>query len=131
MDIRDIPNYMRSIGFHMTQFEEDNLTAEIALLNTPSLTFAEVVQLFLNHRSLLNPSCEDIQAALTCVTGGIFESVELGSFVGALSTLGERIDARELNFYGEVLFPECVPSGGDEGGGSFLVPLDELAEKLC
>ncbi|XP_039440195.1 cilia- and flagella-associated protein 251-like [Culex pipiens pallens] len=130
MDIRDIPNYMRSIGFHMTQFEEDNLTAEIALLNTPSLTFAEVVQLFLNHRSLLNPSCEDIQAALTCVTGGIFESVELGSFVGALSSLGERIDARELNFYGEVLFPECVPRG-DEEGGSFLVPLDELAEKLC
>lgn len=51
--------------------------------------------------------------------------------MGALSTLGERIDARELTFYGEVLFPECVPRGEEAEGGSFLVPLDELAEKLC
>ncbi|XP_065084158.1 cilia- and flagella-associated protein 251-like [Ochlerotatus camptorhynchus] len=128
MDVRDVPNYMRSIGFHMTQFEEDNLGKEIEQMGMLFLTFEEVVKLFLNHRTLMNPGCEEIRAALTLIAKGVFDPVDLKAFNEQLATLGEKVDSKTMTFYCRTLFPEYTPDEESEG---FLVPLDELVEKLC
>ncbi|XP_021700705.1 cilia- and flagella-associated protein 251 isoform X1 [Aedes aegypti] len=128
MDVRDVPNYMRSIGFHMTQFEEDNLIKEIDQMGTLFLTFEEVVKLFLNHRTLANPDCEEIRAALTMVTKGVFDPIDLQSFNEQLADLGEKVNTKALDFYCRALFPEYTPDADED---KFLVPLDAFAEKLC
>ncbi|XP_055636324.1 cilia- and flagella-associated protein 251-like isoform X2 [Toxorhynchites rutilus septentrionalis] len=130
MDARDVPNYMRSIGFHMTQFEEDNLVREIDQLEASYLTFEEVVKLFLNHKTPISPSCEEIRSALTYITGGIYETVDLKTFNEMLSTLGEKIDSKTLSFYCSALFPEYTNADPDENG-TLQVPLEEFVEKLC
>ncbi|XP_058819321.1 cilia- and flagella-associated protein 251-like isoform X2 [Topomyia yanbarensis] len=132
MDRRDVPNYLRSIGFHMTQFEEDNLMKEIEQQGLYFLTFEEVVKLFLNHRAIASPSCEHIRTALIYITKGIFDAVCLTSFNELLATLGERIDSKSLDFYSAILFPEYAPKENSSNESTdFLVPLDEFAEKLC
>ncbi|XP_055596015.1 cilia- and flagella-associated protein 251-like isoform X2 [Uranotaenia lowii] len=136
MDIRDVPNFMRSIGFHMSQFEEDNLMKEIHLFGVNFLTFEEVAKLFLNHRTLFNPDCEDVRAALMFITKGVFSSVDLKSFNRHLSKLGEKPDVKLLDYYAAVLFPKYIlrqshESVTDEGETyTFLVPLEALADKL-
>ncbi|XP_053692019.1 cilia- and flagella-associated protein 251-like [Sabethes cyaneus] len=137
MDRRDVPNYMRSIGFYMTQFEEENLMKEIEQQGAYFLTFEEVVKLFLNHRTLANPSCEDIRTALTYLTRGVYDSVDVTSFSRMLAAVGERIDTKSLDFYTKILFPaycncpnETASSGSGDTAASF-VPVEEFVEKLC
>lgn len=104
------------------------MTSEIELMGTLFLTFEEVVKLFLNHRTLASPNCEEIRAAVTFVTKGIFDPVDLSQFNEQLASLGEKIDTKAMDFYYRALFPEYV---SDDNSDTFLVPLGEFTEKLC
>ncbi|XP_049548425.1 cilia- and flagella-associated protein 251-like [Anopheles darlingi] len=142
METKDVPNYMRSIGFHMSQYEEQNLCKEMELLGTGYLTFEEVVKLFLNHRTSNSPNNEDIRMAVTYI-GATVESVDLRKLRELLATIGEPIDEKTTEFYCKILFPsvqsmdDAVKHGNDEATSdceedqrSHLVSIEEFTEKL-
>ncbi|XP_058446746.1 cilia- and flagella-associated protein 251-like isoform X2 [Malaya genurostris] len=115
-----------------TEITENNLMKEVEQQGQYFLTFEEVVKLFLNHRTLASPSCEYVQTALIYISKGIFDTVSLTSFNELLGSLGEQINAKSLDFYCTVLFPEYAPKeNGSNDSNDFLVPLDEFADKLC
>ncbi|XP_050094670.1 cilia- and flagella-associated protein 251-like [Anopheles aquasalis] len=145
METKDVPNYMRSIGFHMSQYEEQNLCKEMELLGTGCLTFEEVVKLFLNHRTSHSPSNEDIRMAVTYL-GATVESgtqVDLLKLRELLATIGEPIDDKTADFYCKVLFPavqsmddtvkndtDVANSDCEEQQRLHLISIDEFTERL-
>ncbi|XP_052864152.1 cilia- and flagella-associated protein 251-like [Anopheles cruzii] len=150
MDTRDVPNYMRSIGFHMSEFEEQNLCQEMALAGNCYLTFEEVAKLFLNHRTSGSPSSEDVLTAVTYIGATVTSGtrVDLRRFGELLTTVGEPMDRQASDFYIKILFPssrqqmgdvesEAVDSMGEanDGGGDeqspHLISVDDFTEKLC
>ncbi|XP_035775052.1 cilia- and flagella-associated protein 251-like [Anopheles albimanus] len=144
METKDVPNYMKSIGFHMSQYEEQNLFKEMELLGTGCLTFEEVVKLFLNHRTSNSPSNENIRMAVTYL-GATVESgtqVDLLKLRELLTTIGEPIDDKTVEFYYQVLFPaaQSMDDKNENDVGTErdceeqqkpqLIGIDEFAEKL-
>ncbi|KFB37619.1 AGAP007799-PA-like protein [Anopheles sinensis] len=114
MDTRDVPNYMRSIGFHMSVYEEQNLCKEMELLGTYFLTFEEVTKLFLNHRPSFGcpPNAEDIRTAVTSIgaTTASGTKVDLVRLITILSAMGEPMDPKTSEFYCRLLFPGAFES---------------------
>ncbi|XP_058122376.1 cilia- and flagella-associated protein 251-like [Anopheles ziemanni] len=114
MDTRDVPNYMRSIGFHMSEYEEQNLCKEMELLGTYFLTFEEVTKLFLNHRPSFGcpPNAEDIRTAVTSIgaTTASGTKVDLVRLITILSAMGEPMDPKTSEFYCRLLFPAAFES---------------------
>uniref|UniRef100_A0A182QAM8 WD repeat-containing protein on Y chromosome n=1 Tax=Anopheles farauti TaxID=69004 RepID=A0A182QAM8_9DIPT len=151
MDIRDVPNYLRSIGFHMTEYEERNLCKEMEHFGTYFLTFEEVAKLFLNHRTATGgpPTTEDIRTAVTYLgaTAASGNQVDLARLVTLLASMGEPMDADTTEFYFKVLFPGAfhskedlqgsVGSGASESAPESItecsncISIEEFADKLC
>uniref|UniRef100_A0A182MZC4 Cilia- and flagella-associated protein 251 n=1 Tax=Anopheles dirus TaxID=7168 RepID=A0A182MZC4_9DIPT len=149
MDIRDVPNYLRSIGFHMTEYEERNLCKEMEHFGTYFLTFEEVTKLFLNHRTATGgpPTSEDIRTAVTYIgaTGASGSQVDLVRLVTLLASMGEPMDPQTTEFYFRVLFPAAFgskpASQGSVGGStgvsdcdgecSNCLSIEEFADRLC
>ncbi|XP_050076982.1 cilia- and flagella-associated protein 251-like [Anopheles maculipalpis] len=145
MNIQDVPNYMRSIGFHMTEYEEQNLRKEMELTGTYFLTFEEVLKLFLNHRTATGgpPNTEDIRTAVTYIgaTTSSGEKVDLVRLITLLASMGEPMDPKTTEAYCRILFPsafetdnqddDAVPECGTAEDCTNCISIDEFADKLC
>ncbi|XP_053673780.1 cilia- and flagella-associated protein 251-like [Anopheles nili] len=142
MDTRDVPNYMRSIGFHMSEYEEKNLCKEMDLFGTYFLTFEEVTKLFLNHRTATGgpPAAEDIRAAATYIgaSASLGRKVDLERLITQLGNMGEPMEPKMCEFYCKVLFPSAFEAKdesknecSDVPESSACISIEEFADRLC
>uniref|UniRef100_A0A182M6H8 Cilia- and flagella-associated protein 251 n=1 Tax=Anopheles culicifacies TaxID=139723 RepID=A0A182M6H8_9DIPT len=145
MNVQDVPNYMRSIGYHMTEYEELNLCKEMELTGTYFLTFEEVTKLFLNHRIATGgpPNTEDIRTAVTYIgaTTSSGNQVDLVQLITLLASMGEPMEPKTAEAYCRVLFPSAFEAREQDEGSvaecgtaadcTNLISIDEFADKLC
>ncbi|XP_053665664.1 cilia- and flagella-associated protein 251-like [Anopheles marshallii] len=145
MNVQDVPNYMRSIGYHMTEYEEMNLSKEMELTGTYFLTFEEVAKLFLNHRTATGgpPNTEDIRTAVTFIgaTTSSGNKVDLVRLITLLASMGEPMEPKTAEAYYRILFPSafdaheqdegCVAECGTTEECTNCISIEEFADKLC
>uniref|UniRef100_A0A182P0D7 Cilia- and flagella-associated protein 251 n=1 Tax=Anopheles epiroticus TaxID=199890 RepID=A0A182P0D7_9DIPT len=145
MSVQDVPNYMRSIGFHMSEYEEQNLCKEMELTGTYFLTFEEVLRLFLNHRTATGgpPTADDIQTAVTSLgaTTSNGNNVDLVKLITLLASMGEPMEPKTTEAYCRVLFPTAFeaneqdestsPECGRGEDCTNCINIDEFADRLC
>uniref|UniRef100_A0A182W7R6 Cilia- and flagella-associated protein 251 n=1 Tax=Anopheles minimus TaxID=112268 RepID=A0A182W7R6_9DIPT len=140
MNVQDVPNYMRSIGYHMTEYEvrmdellhicnhknyvrfiqELNLCKEMELTGTYFLTFEEVTKLFLNHRIATGvpPNAEDIRTAVTYIgaTTSSGNQVDLVKLITLLASMGEPMEPKTTDAYCRTLFPSAFEVNQQDDG---------------
>uniref|UniRef100_A0A182K0D0 Cilia- and flagella-associated protein 251 n=1 Tax=Anopheles christyi TaxID=43041 RepID=A0A182K0D0_9DIPT len=145
MNVQDVPNYMRSIGFHMSEYEEQNLCKEMELTGTYFLTFEEVLKLFLNHRTAAGgpPTSEDIRTAVTFIGAATSSgnNVDLVQLITLLASMGELMDPKISEMYCRILFPSAFEgnkqeNSSDPGCGTGedctnCIGIEEFSDKLC
>ncbi|XP_061512389.1 cilia- and flagella-associated protein 251 [Anopheles gambiae] len=144
MNVQDVPNYLRSIGFHMSEYEEQNLCKEMELTGTYFLTFEEVLKLFLNHRTAAGgpPTSEDVRTAVTYV-GATTSSgkVDLVRLITLLASMGEPMEPKTTEAYCRILFPAAFEANEQDGSPApecgtgedctNYIAIDEFADRLC
>uniref|UniRef100_A0A8W7PFP9 Cilia- and flagella-associated protein 251 n=1 Tax=Anopheles coluzzii TaxID=1518534 RepID=A0A8W7PFP9_ANOCL len=144
MNVQDVPNYLRSIGFHMSEYEEQNLCKEMELTGTYFLTFEEVLKLFLNHRTAAGgpPTSEDVRTAVTYV-GATTSSgkVDLVRLITLLASMGEPMEPKTTEAYCRILFPAAFEANDQDGSPApecgtgedctNYIAIDEFADRLC
>ena len=102
MDIQDLPNFMRCIGYYMTDFEEQLLMKEVLDSGKEKLTFEDVVILFLNHRTILQAKKEDVEQAICDTMQQSLkddDDFDITTLIQKLSETGETAPIPDLNFY--------------------------------
>uniref|UniRef100_A0A182TKH4 WD repeat-containing protein on Y chromosome n=1 Tax=Anopheles melas TaxID=34690 RepID=A0A182TKH4_9DIPT len=144
MNVQDVPNYLRSVGFHMSEYEEQNLCKEMELTGTYFLTFEEVLKLFLNHRTSAGgpPTSEDVRTAVTYI-GATTSSgkVDLVRLITLLASMGEPMEPKTTEAYCRILFPTAFEANEQDGSPApkcgtgedctNYIAIDEFADRLC
>jgi Ca2+-binding EF-hand superfamily protein len=113
MDINEIPDYMRALGYFPSDYEIECLNHELSLKGKRKIIFDDLVKLFINHSPCMNEiknQANEIEKSLRFLCNSHASSSSEMSFVtkdvlhAILTDEGEKIDAKDAEFFIDKLF---------------------------
>lgn len=76
IQVTEIIDFMRSVGFFPTDFETKNILRELELRGTDNITFEQLVILYLNHKLIRGTRVQELERALLYFTRKFVEESE-------------------------------------------------------
>lgn len=134
LEVNEVPDWMRGLGFFPTDYEIECMTNEMTILKKRQVSFEDLVKLFLNYAPLegipvidiehsirnvlLNQPSEDVDYQRKIKTAEIEE---------ILTAFGERVEERDAKRYLKELWGEK----DQKEGVSVIEFLDDLLSVRC
>lgn len=105
LELNEIPDYMRGLGYFPTDYEIQCMNNELLIDNKRSVSFEDLVKLYLNYSSVNGIEIKKIESAMKNLIECDMEvssneiDVTKSQIVAILTESAEKVDEKEAELY--------------------------------
>ncbi|CAO1310660.1 unnamed protein product [Diamesa hyperborea] len=105
LEVNEIPDYMRGLGYFPTDYEIQCMNNELLIDNKRSVSFEDLVKLYLNYSSVNGIEIKNIESAMKNLIECNMEvssneiDVTKSQIVAILTESAEKVDEKEADLY--------------------------------